>query len=138
MSKISAIKSGIRGFANAVKRTAVQDRKFAEELVYMHGIRSEITPKSVRVLTKDMFDKGGKLTQRGTNEITRTLQELNLPQNATWDDIFEALRHFKVNVPKIQRINPETVKLQSINTDLLKCHDAGLTTFNKPKFVGLI
>ena len=62
---VTMLKSGAQGFANAVERLAVKDKKFAEELVYMHGIRSEITPNALKGITKDMFDKAGKLTKNG-------------------------------------------------------------------------
>ena len=32
MSKVTMLKSGIKAFANSVKRTAVKDKKFAEEI----------------------------------------------------------------------------------------------------------
>ncbi len=102
MSKVSMLQSGVRAFANAVKKTAIKDKKFAEELVYMHGIKSEITPKALRGITKDMFDKGGKLTEKGKNEVTRLIKELNLPENATWEEALGALRRYKENLPKIE------------------------------------
>lgn len=102
MTTVSMLQSGIRGFANAVKRAAVKDKKLAEELVYMHGIKSEITPNALRGITKDMFDKGGKLTEKGKNEVTRLIKELNLPENATWEEALGALRRSKENLPKIE------------------------------------
>ncbi len=78
--KVAMIESGVRGFANAVKRLAVKDKEFAEELVYMHGIRSEITPNALKGITKDMFSRSGKLTQEGKKEVVRLIKELNLPK----------------------------------------------------------
>ncbi len=104
MTTVSILKAGIRGFANAVKKTAVNDKKFAEELVYMHGIRSNITPNALRKsgLTKDLFDKGGKLTQKGQNEVKGIIQDLDLPKNASWYDVFKAIRKYKDAIPKLE------------------------------------
>ncbi len=100
--KVAMLESGVRGFTNAVKRFAVKDKKFAEELVYMHGIRSEITPNALKVITKDMFDKSGKLTEKGKKEVARVIKDFNLPQKATWDDAFSALKAWKDSLPKIK------------------------------------
>lgn len=62
------LKSGVQGFANAVKRFAIKDKGFAEELAFIHGIRSDITPNALKGITKDIFDKGGKLTKNGKKE----------------------------------------------------------------------
>lgn len=95
MSKVQMLESGAKGFANAVKRLAVKDKKFAEELVYMHGIRSEITPNALKGITKDMFDKSGKLTEKGKKEVKGLMERLNLPKNATWDDALAAVKASK-------------------------------------------
>ena len=50
----------------------------------MHGIRSEITPNALKGITKDMFDKGGKLTEKGKKEVASLMREFKLPKNATW------------------------------------------------------
>ena len=104
--KVTMLESSARGFANAVKRLAVKDKKFAEELVYMHGIRSEITPKALKGITKDMFDKGGKLSEKGRNEITRLIEEYKLPQNATWDDALAALKASKEKLAAQIKVKP--------------------------------
>lgn len=93
--KVQALKSGVKGFANAVKRLAIKDKKMAEELVYMHGIRSEITPNALKTITKDMFDSTGKMTDVGRKEVQGLLERFKLPQNATWDDILQAVRKSK-------------------------------------------
>ena len=111
MSKVTMLKSGIKAFANSVKRTAVKDKKFAEELVYMHGIRSEITPKAIKGITKDMFDKGGKLTEKGQKEVAEIIREFNLPQNATWDQALEAMIHFKDSLPKVPKLEIPKLKI---------------------------
>ena len=110
MSKVTMLKSGIKGFANAVKRTAVKDKKLAEELVYMHGIRS-YTYIYFKGITKDMFDKGGKLTEKGQKEVAKIIREFNLPQNATWDQALEAMRHFKDSLPKLPKLEIPKFKI---------------------------
>ena len=105
LGKVAMLKSGVRGFANAVKRLAVKDKKFAEELVFMHGIRSEITPNALKGITQDMFSKSGKLTQEGKKEVVRLIKELNLPKNATWD---EALAAAKASKEKVKQLIPLT------------------------------
>ena len=104
MSKVSMLESGVRGFANAVRRAAVKDKKLAEELVYMHGIRGEITPNALKGITKDMFNKSGKLTESGRNEVAHVMKEYNLPQTATWDDALAAIRALKGKAVKIPHI----------------------------------
>ena len=120
MLKVSMLQSGIRGFANAVKRTAIKDKKFAEELVNIHGLRSDITPKSLRKigLTKDIFDNGGKLTKEGQKEVARISKELNLPQNATWEDAFAAVRRSKENLLEIPKV--KELKISEFNIDELR------------------
>lgn len=93
--KVQALKSSAKWFANAVKRLAIKDKKMAEELVYMHGIRSEITPNALKTITKDMFDSTGKMTDVGRKEVQGLLERFKLPQNATWDDILQAVRKSK-------------------------------------------
>lgn len=106
------LQSGIRGFANAVKRAAVKDKGFAEELVYIHGLRSDITPNSLRKigLTEDIFGNGGKLTKEGQKEVRRIIKELDLPKNATWEDAFAAIRRYKENLPKIPKLEIPKLK----------------------------
>ena len=111
------LQSGIRGFANAVKRAAVKDKGFAEELVYIHGLRSDITPNSLRKLgLKGMFNNEGKLTKNGQKEVRRIIKELNLPKNATWDDAFasrSAVINYKKSVMEIPKT--EIPKLKEFN-----------------------
>ncbi len=104
--KVAMLESGVRGFSNAVKRLAVKDKKFAEELVYMHGIRSEITPNALKGITKDMFDKGGKLTEKGKKEVEGLLERFNLPQNATWDNVLEAIKASKEKLALKIKLKP--------------------------------
>ena len=116
--KVTMLESGVRGFANAVKRFAVKDKKFAEELVYMHGIRSEITPNALKGITKDMFDKAGKLTEKGKKEVTGLMRELNLPKTATWDDALAAMKVSKEKVA--MNINSLKMKLNEIPNAIVK------------------
>ena len=108
---VVALEATAKGFANAVKRMAIQDKDFAMELAFLHNIRSEITPKALKQLTKDMFDKGGKLTEGGRQELERVIQESGLGKNATWDEVLQKVvekkRNFRaklaemaINVPK--------------------------------------
>ena len=133
--KVTMLESGVRGFANAVKRLAVKDKKFAEELVYMHGIRSEITPNALKGITKDMFDKAGKLTEKGKKEVTGLMRELNLPKTATWDDALAAVRAYKEKVAmniksikmKLNEIPNAIVKKIAPGNDALKLSPLDLT-----------
>ncbi len=101
---VAALKSGIKAFANAVRREAVQNKKFTEELVYNHGIRSEITPNALKGITKDMFTPAGKLSESGSNEVKSIIKEFGLSQNATWSDILSALVNIKKNAPLVHKI----------------------------------
>ena len=103
--KVRALLSTAKGFANAVGRRAVQDKQFAQELVYQHGIRGNITPKNLKVITKDMFDASGKLTERGATEVQSILSETGLSQNATWDQIIEAVAKMKQNAVPVAKID---------------------------------
>lgn len=95
MAVVQAAEAGVRGFANAVGRMAVKDKEFTQELVFRHGIRGEITPTALKGLTKDMFDASGKLTEKGSKEVNRLIEEFNLPKNATWDQIIQAVSESK-------------------------------------------
>ena len=94
---VVALEATAKGFANAVKRLAIQDKDFAMELAFLHNIRSEITPKALKQLTKDMFDKGGKLTEGGRQELERVIQESGLGKNATWDEVLQKVVEKKRN-----------------------------------------
>ena len=130
--KVAMIESGVRGFANAVKRLAVKDKKFAEELVFMHGIRSEITPNALKGITKDMFSRSGKLTQEGKKEVVRLIKELNLPKNATWD---EALAAAKASKEKVKQLIPLTklpeLKFKNFNKKINEINKTLLDKFPK-------
>ena len=119
---VTMLKSGAQGFANAVERLAVKDKKFAEELVYMHGIRSEITPNALKGITKDMFDKAGKLTKKGKKEVTGLMKKLNLPKTATWDDALAALRASKEKLAA--NIDNVGLKLKEVQNNIFKKFDA--------------
>ena len=103
---VVALEATAKGFANAVKRMAIQDKDFAMELAFLHNIRSEITPKALKQLTKDMFDKGGKLTESGRQELERVIQESGLGKNATWDEVLQKVvekkRNFRVKLAQIK------------------------------------
>ena len=93
-----AAKSGIKAFSNAVNRLAIKDKAFAEELVFRHKIRGEINPNALKQITKDMFEKSGKLTTKGQQEVNHLIERFKLPKNATWDDILAALKSSKAEV----------------------------------------
>ena len=95
MSHVQALESGAKGFANAVKRFAIKDKAFAEELAFIHNIRSEINPKSLKPLTRDKFDSAGRMTEEARQQIASEIQELGLPKTATWEDILSAVRNAK-------------------------------------------
>lgn len=126
MSKVSMINAGIRGFANAVKRMAVKNKEFAQELVFEHGLRGEITPNNLRKIgivsgkygKPQMYDEAGKLTKSGKAEVLRVAKDLNLsPTKATWDDALEAIGKFKkdkIELPKIPKVD------LSLNLDKFK------------------
>ncbi|MBO6088037.1 hypothetical protein J6P92_06830 [bacterium] len=103
---VVALEATAKGFANAVKRLAIQDKDFAMELAFLHNIRSEITPKALKQLTKDMFDKGGKLTESGRQELERVIQESGLSKNATWDEVLQKVvekkRNFRAKLAEIK------------------------------------
>ena len=103
---VTALEATAKGFANAVKRMAIQDKDFAMELAFLHNIRSEITPKALKQLTKDMFDKGGKLTESGRQEVERVIQESGLDKNATWDEVLQKIiekkRNFRAKLAEIK------------------------------------
>ena len=119
---VKALESGVQGFANAVKRFAIKDKAFAEELAFIHNIRSEITPKALRQITKDMFDKAGKMTESGRQEIQEIISSHGLSKNATWEEILQAVAQRKqqmrvklVDIPvvkalNIAKVNPENFK----------------------------
>jgi hypothetical protein len=92
---VLALEATAKGFANAVKRLAVKDKDFAMELAFLHNIRSEITPKALKQITKDMFEKGGRLTEKGRQEVSRVIQENGLTKKATWDEVLQAVRERK-------------------------------------------
>lgn len=125
---VRALLSTARGFANAVNRQAVKNKNFAQELVFNHGIRGEITPKSLQGITKDMFDSAGRLTQKGEAEIQRVISETGLSQNATWDQILEAVGKQKEQIAK--RIECELNKLK----DTLAIADKKIITLDIEKF----
>ena len=103
---VQALLSSARGFANAVSRRAIQDKRFAQELVFMHGVRGNITPKTLKGITKDMFNASGKLTKPGATEVQRVISETGLSQNATWDQIIEAVAKMKQHaVAKIEKLS---------------------------------
>lgn len=125
------LESGARGFANAVKRLAVKDKKFAEELVYMHGIRSEITPNALKEITKDMFCKGGKLTEKGKKEVAGLLERFNLPKNATWDDALTAVRASKEKLAA--KINLKHLNIPDFSKVAKKIQGTEIPKFEFPK-----
>ena len=95
MAHVQALESGAQGFANAVKRFAIKDKAFAEELAFIHNIRSEINPKSLKPLTKDKFDSAGRMTEKARQQLASEIQALGLPKTATWEDILSAVRNTK-------------------------------------------
>lgn len=95
MAHVQALESGVQGFANAVKRFAIKDKAFAEELAFIHNIRSEINPKSLKPLTRDKFDSAGRMTEKARQQLAFEIQELGLPKTATWEDILSAVRNTK-------------------------------------------
>lgn len=115
---VRALLSTARGFANAVNRQAVKNKNFAQELVFNHGIRGEITPKSLQGITKDMFDSAGRLTQKGEAEIQRVISETGLSKNATWDQILEAVGKQKEQVAK--KIELVLAELKETTTEVKK------------------
>lgn len=129
--KVTVLKSGAQGFANAVKRLAVKDKKFAEELVYMHRIRSEITPNALKGITKDMFDKGGKLTEKGKKEVAGLLERFNLPKNATWDDALAAVRASKEKLAA--KIKLEPLKMPDLSKVAKKIQSTEIPKFEFSK-----
>jgi len=118
MTKVRAILSTARGFANAVNRQAVKSKEFAEELVFKHGIRGEITPKALEGITKDFYDKSGRLTEQGRKEIQEVLRNTGLTEKATWDEVLQAVIKSKQEAAK--RIELELAKLKEIPTKFAK------------------
>lgn len=110
---VEALQSGAQGFANAVERLAIQNRAFAEELVFKHNIRGKITPNALKQITKDMFDKKGKMTEQGRKEIQELIQEHGLSKNATWDEILQAVRARKDAISKKLKF-PTEIKMPKI------------------------
>lgn len=115
---VRALLSTARGFANAVNRQAVKNKNFAQELVFNHGIRGEITPKTLQGITKDMFDSAGRLTQKGEAEIQRVISQTGLSKNATWDQILEAVGKQKEQVAK--KIELVLAELKDVPTNVKK------------------
>ena len=115
MTVVSMLTSNAKGFAKAVNRFAMKDKRFAEELVYNHGIRGQITPKALKGITKDMFDASGNLTDAGKKQINELMNTYKLPQNATWEDALQALRKYKDSLPEIKLPKLEIMNLKSVN-----------------------
>ena len=117
---VAAMEATAKGFANAVKRMAIQDKDFAMELAFLHNIRSEITPKALKQLTKDMFDKGGRLTESGRQELERVIQESGLSKNATWDEVIQRMvekkRQFSERLAEIKlpKILPQKFEIKGL------------------------
>ena len=120
-----AMEATAKGFANAVKRLAIKDKDFAMELAFIHNIRSQITPKALKQITKDMFDKGGRLTEQGRQEVSRVIQESGLSRNASWDEVLQAVverkRAFQAKLaeklPKLEF--PKINKFKAVTNDIL-------------------
>lgn len=120
MTVVSMLTSNAKGFAKAVNRFAMKDKRFAEELVFNHGIRGQITPKALKGITKDMFDASGSLTNAGKKQINDLISTYKLPQNATWEDALQALRKYKDSLPEIKLHKLDIVKLKSVNFEELQ------------------
>ena len=122
--KVKAILSTARGFANAVNRQAVQDKQFAQELVFRHGLRGDITPKSLQGITKDFYDKSGKLTEQGKQELQRVLKEVGLTENATWDEVLQAIIKSKneaferIKNIKLEKVLPKDFDIKSMQENI--------------------
>lgn len=123
---VLALEATAKGFANAVKRLAVKDKDFAMELAFLHNIRSEITPKALKQITKDMFDKGGRLTESGRQEVSRVIQDSGLAKNATWDEVLQAVverkRAFQAKLAEIKLPKLEFTKInkfKEVTNDIL-------------------
>ena len=119
---VTAMEATAKGFANAVKRLAVKDKDFAMELAFLHNIRSEITPKALKQITKDMFEKGGRLTEKGRQEVSRVIQENGLTKKATWDEVLQAVRERKKAIKeKLAAILlPKTIESKVCKNDILE------------------
>lgn len=123
---VAAMEATAKGFANAVKRLAVSDKDFAMELAFMHNIRSQITPKALKQITKDMFEKGGRLSEHGRQEVSRVIQESGLGKNATWDEVLQKVLERKraiqaksaIKLPKLANFNKNEFK--AVNNDILE------------------
>ena len=119
---VVALEATAKGFANAVKRLAIQDKDFAMELAFLHNIRSEITPKALKQLTKDMFDKGGKLTESGRQELERVIQDSGLGKNASWDEVLQKVvekkRNFRAKLAEIKMPKKLEGKITEISKKL--------------------
>lgn len=107
---VKILQTGIKALSNATNRLAVKDKAFAQELVFLHGIKGKITPKALKEsgITKDMFGATGKLTESGKKEVTRMIKGLGLKDNATWDDIYASLKASK------EAIKIEPLKLNKL------------------------
>ena len=104
------METGVNGLVNAVNNLAMSDRRFAEELVFKHGIR-EINPESLKPLTKDMFQENGKLSKKGQNHLRALFIIHDLPKNAGWDELLAAVRKgVKFELPKIDQNILEKLK----------------------------
>ena len=107
---VRALFSTNRGFANAVNRYAIRCKDFAEELVFNQGIRDKITPKALKELAGDYYDKSGRLTEIGKKELLSMIQRFSLPKNATWDQLLPFITGEKPAPAKAEKYLPTTLE----------------------------
>lgn len=146
MSKVSMINAGIKGFANAVKRMAVKNKEFAQELVFEHGLRGEITPNNLRKIgivggkydKPQMYNEAGKLTKSGKAEVLRVAKDLNLsPTKATWDDALEAIGKSKkdrIELPKIPKVKNLSLYLDKFKEPLTDSFKESIKKIDVPEY----
>ena len=102
---VPATEGGIRAFTNAVKRFAAKDKAFAEAVADISGPKGKVTTTIVRQsLDRDIFERSGKLSETGKKIINKAIEELKLPKNATYDDIFVA-RAEEMKKPVVTYVN---------------------------------
>lgn len=91
MPKVSMINSTIKNIATDFTRYARFDKSFAERLVFHNNIRGHISNKAITYdLGFDIFDREGKITNEGLDNVLDIIKSNKLKRDATWFDAIKA------------------------------------------------
>ena len=95
MVRVSMLNANITDLNKCVNKFAINNKSFAERLVFHNNVNNHITKKTLLYdLGFDIFDKEGKLTDEGKEAVLNIINENKLSGDASWYDALKASHIF--------------------------------------------